>query len=89
MEKGNSVVKEAVLPSLWTAFRTSGGLSMDKKVKKRVNCPFLTGNYLLTCKANNVYVPSQFEFEEYCKSKRHTLCPFFRLKEYKIVVSYQ
>ena len=50
-------------------------------VEKRKNCLFLTGNYLLTCNANNVYIPSQFEIEEYCKDKRHTFCPFFKFKD--------
>jgi hypothetical protein len=47
-----------------------------------VNYPFLTGDYLLTCKANNIYVPTQFEIEEYCKNKRHTICPFFKFKDH-------
>lgn len=41
-------------------------------------CTFLEGNYLLSCKANKeVYVPSIFEFREYCTSKQYKMCPFF------------
>ena len=42
-----------------------------------MKCPFLAGTYMFSCTANkDVYVPSQFEFEEYCKSIRHKMCPF-------------
>jgi hypothetical protein len=51
---------------------------MDRNVEKKAKCPFLSGNYLFTCKAHDVYVPSKFEINEYCTNKRHTLCPFFR-----------
>jgi hypothetical protein len=43
-----------------------------------MKCPFLQGTYLLSCKASReVYVPSQFEFDEYCTHGRHTMCPFY------------
>ncbi len=45
-----------------------------------MNCPFLILNYSLTCKANNTYLPSGFQIEEYCRSKRYSLCPFFKLR---------
>ncbi len=43
-----------------------------------MKCSFLTGRYMYSCTVHQkeVYVPSQFELEEYCKSKRHTMCPF-------------
>ncbi len=43
-----------------------------------MKCPFITGKYILTCTAHekaDVYVPSLFELEEYCKSIRHPRCP--------------
>jgi hypothetical protein len=27
-----------------------------------------------------VYIPSIFEFDEYCRSAFHTLCPLFRVR---------
>ncbi len=43
-----------------------------------MKCPFLTGRYMYTCTANSeAYIPSQFELEEYCRGKRHTMCPFY------------
>ncbi len=43
-----------------------------------MKCPHLQGKYLLSCKASrDVYVPSQFEFDEYCKQGRHTMCPLY------------
>lgn len=43
-----------------------------------MKCSFLTGRYMYSCTVHQkeVYVPSQFEIEEYCTSKRHTMCPF-------------
>ena len=47
-------------------------------------CPYLTGNYILSCKADlQVYIPSVYELEEYCKSVRHTLCPSYCLIDEK------
>lgn len=47
-----------------------------------MKCRFLTGNYLLACKAaSKVYMPSSFEINEYCESSRHKVCPlFFKVK---------
>ena len=43
-----------------------------------MHCPMLTGKYMLSCTARKeVYVPSIFEFEEYCKAPLHTMCPFY------------
>ncbi len=43
-----------------------------------MKCDFLRGMYLQSCKAGkNVYVPSSFELGEYCRSKRHKICPFY------------
>ena len=44
-----------------------------------MKCRFLTGRYMLSCTAIRIgYVPSRFELDEYCTSRRHTMCPFFR-----------
>ncbi len=47
-----------------------------------MKCRFLSGNYLLACRAENrIYMPSFFEIEEYCKSNRHKVCPlYFKVK---------
>ena len=47
-----------------------------------MNCPMLTGKYTLSCTARKeVYVPSNFEFKEYCKNTLHTMCPFYMKKD--------
>jgi hypothetical protein len=44
-------------------------------------CQYLIGSYLRSCAASHdVYIPSAFEADEYCKRSRHTLCPLFRLR---------
>jgi hypothetical protein len=41
-------------------------------------CPFLYGSYLLSCgSSRDVYVPSNFELEEYCSDNRHKICPLY------------
>jgi hypothetical protein len=51
------------------------GYAVKSRTKK---CEYLSGEYVLACKANKVlYVPSSFEMEEYCKSIRHVVCPFY------------
>jgi len=43
-----------------------------------MKCPFLSGEYMLSCKAlREVYVPSIFELDEYCKNIQHRMCPFY------------
>jgi hypothetical protein len=43
-----------------------------------MKCLFLSGKYMLSCKAlREVYVPSSFEIDEYCKSIQHRMCPFY------------
>gem|GEM_PF-1625108 len=45
-------------------------------------CPFWKGIYLFSCKAGTrAYYPSRFEIEEYCNTKRHRFCPFFKKTE--------
>jgi hypothetical protein len=40
-------------------------------------CKFLSGVNLLVCRAETVYVPSNREFNEYCLSYAHTVCPLY------------
>ncbi len=42
-----------------------------------MDCPFLTGKYMLSCTALAVYIPTTFEFEEYCRKTLHTMCPYY------------
>jgi hypothetical protein len=43
-----------------------------------MKCTFIEGNFFLSCKANKeVYVPSLFEFREYCSGKQYKMCPHF------------
>ena len=39
-----------------------------------MKCPFLSGTYVLSCKAFGVYVPSPFELKEFCSCGRHKVC---------------
>lgn len=41
-----------------------------------MKCPYLEGIYFQWCKASKgVYIPSQFEFKEYCTSDGYKICP--------------
>lgn len=43
-----------------------------------MKCPHLAKWVVSVCKAvSNTYVPSNFELQEYCKTKSHKKCPFF------------
>jgi hypothetical protein len=49
-----------------------------------MNCPHLKESpypsscKLLSCKANKeTYIPSITELDEYCRQRRHRLCPFY------------
>ena len=43
-----------------------------------MKCPFVKGTYMYSCSASrDVYVPSEFELNEYCKSTRYKICPFY------------
>lgn len=46
-----------------------------------MKCPYMTGNYMYSCSARReVYVPSTFEFSEYCANERHEsykACSFY------------
>ncbi|GAB4421131.1 MAG: hypothetical protein OHK0032_16910 [Thermodesulfovibrionales bacterium] len=43
-----------------------------------MRCPNLVKWVVFICKAvDNTYVPSNFELEEYCKTKSHRKCPFY------------
>jgi len=43
-----------------------------------MKCPHLMKWVAPFCKAlDRPYVPSQFELEEYCKTKEHRKCPFY------------
>ncbi len=44
-----------------------------------MKCPFLKGDYVSSCKAiEEIYIPSQFEINEYCRSKNYNVCPLYR-----------
>ncbi len=43
-----------------------------------MKCPFVKGTYMYSCAASrDVYVPSEFELNEYCRSTRYTICPLY------------
>ncbi len=47
-----------------------------------MECPFLTGKFMFSCAAKKeVYVPSTFEIDEYCKNDRHKICPHYCKRE--------
>lgn len=46
-----------------------------------MKCPFLVGKYMYSCSASKeVYAPSAFEMEEYCKNTGFKLCPFYYMR---------
>ncbi len=48
-----------------------------------MKCPYLQGQYLQSCVASReVYVPSEFEFREYCTHSGHKICPLYFRSEY-------
>ncbi len=53
-----------------------------------MKCPYLQGQYLQSCKASKeVYIPSQFEFAEFCTHSGHKICPHYFRSEYAGVVT--
>ncbi len=46
-----------------------------------MKCPYMTGTYMFSCVARReVYIPSAFEFSEYCGSDRSEgfkVCPLY------------
>ncbi len=41
-----------------------------------MKCPHLEGKFTLSCNiGKSSYLPSLFELVEYCRNKRHTICP--------------
>jgi hypothetical protein len=45
---------------------------------KTMKCPHLFKWLTYACKAKKqLYVPSSFQLEEYCKCRSHSKCPFF------------
>ncbi len=56
-----------------------GSPAIVKRRKETImNCPLVKGKYMLSCGASaQVYVPSRFELDEYCKNTRYKICPFY------------
>lgn len=47
-----------------------------------MRCPFLTGKYMLYCTAlKEVYVPSIFELDEYCKNDGYGMCSAYMKRD--------
>ena len=43
-----------------------------------MRCLFLDGRHAPNCSAGTkIYAPSSFELQEYCRSDRHKVCPFY------------
>jgi len=41
-----------------------------------MKCAYLSGEHVLSCKADRgVYIPSLFELEEYCRTRKSIRCP--------------
>lgn len=58
---------------IWDSFQAD----FHKEGYGAMNCPFITGKYMLSCAACQAYVPSIFELDEYCKTSRYTMCPCY------------
>ena len=47
-------------------------------VEETMKCVYLRQWRVSACRANNeLYVPSVFQLQEYCKTKWHKKCPFY------------
>lgn len=47
-----------------------------------MNCPFLSQDDFKPCAATEErYVPSEFQRDQYCTGRWHTLCPFYRIRQ--------
>jgi len=43
-----------------------------------MKCPQLNHWSVAACKIlDEIYVPSEFQLQEYCRSKKHKKCPFY------------
>lgn len=63
-----------------TARRAASCITLKKYVAKAMKCPHLL-KWMVSCEAlEGPYVPSMFELEEYCRTRSHMKCPFFRMK---------
>ncbi len=44
-----------------------------------MKCPYLKHMELPTCRAGNkMYIPTLFEFDDYCTTREHKKCPFYK-----------
>ncbi len=69
-----------LLQPLFSSFTRSDD---NIKEEESMNCPYLQGTYLQSCKASRVvYIPSQFEFNEYCTHTGHKICPYYTKSKY-------
>jgi hypothetical protein len=49
-----------------------------RKRTAKLKCPHMANWKIKSCEALiTTYNPSQFQFEEYCKSRAHIKCPFY------------
>jgi hypothetical protein len=43
-----------------------------------MRCLLLQGKYMIYCTAvTEGYIPSTFELDEYCRQKKHKMCPLY------------
>jgi len=43
-----------------------------------MRCLLLQGKYMIYCTAvKEGYIPSTFELDEYCRQKKHKMCPLY------------
>jgi hypothetical protein len=53
-------------------------VTMRYREENKMRCPHLIKWITFLCKAKDeVYFPSSFQLDEYCKKKEHSKCPFF------------
>jgi hypothetical protein len=47
-----------------------------------MKCLLLKGKYMICCTAvKESYIPSMFELDEFCRQKKHKMCPLYRQAE--------
>ena len=58
---------------------------LDSAGRKRggaMKCLLLKGKYMICCTAvKESYIPSMFELDEFCRQKKHKMCPLYRQAE--------
>lgn len=63
------------------AHREAAGI-VSPYMEENVKCPYLSRWTAAECRTGDeIYAPSAFQIEEYCRTEGHKKCPFYRKHE--------